>query len=198
MIIYLIRHGKTKGTEQHLYCGATNLPLSDNGRKELEENGRSRTEALKLDGFRYMTSGMRRCNETLKLLFGDVDYQENPEFREISFGIFEMHNYEELKDRADYQKWLDEDPEQTAPPEGESGEAVRKRVLHAFDELVQEKEDTVLVSHGGVISTIMEYLFPEEEKNRYEWQPKPGEGYRLEQTAAGGFTYQKVMEEKEN
>ena len=32
-------------------------------------------------------------------------------------------------------------------------------------------------THGGVIATIMEHLFPGEGKNRYQWQPKPGHGY---------------------
>ena len=34
-----------------------------------------------------------------------------------------------------------------------------------------------VVIHSGVIATIMEHLFPEENKSRYQWQPRPGEGY---------------------
>ena len=30
------------------------------------------------------------------------------------------------------------------------------------------------------VLTIMQALFPEEEKNGYEWQPRPGGGYRLD------------------
>ena len=36
MIIYLIRHGKTAANEQHLYCGSTDLPLSEEGLAELQ------------------------------------------------------------------------------------------------------------------------------------------------------------------
>ena len=54
---------------------------------------------------------------------------------------------------------------------------MRRRVLEAFSEI---REDTVLVAHGGVIAAIMEHLFPEENKNRYQWQPDPGRGYRIE------------------
>ena len=32
MSIYLIRHGKTEANEKHLYCGSTDLPLSEKGR----------------------------------------------------------------------------------------------------------------------------------------------------------------------
>ena len=35
MTIYLIRHGKTSANEKHLYCGSTDLPLSNAGKEEL-------------------------------------------------------------------------------------------------------------------------------------------------------------------
>ena len=36
MSIYLIRHGRTEANEKWLYCGSTDLSLSEKGRKELE------------------------------------------------------------------------------------------------------------------------------------------------------------------
>ena len=35
------------------------------------------------------------------------------------------------------------------------------------------------VTPGGVIAAIMARLFPQEGKNRYEWQPRPGHGYAV-------------------
>ena len=35
MIIYLIRHGRTEANEKWLYCGSTDLSLSEKGREEL-------------------------------------------------------------------------------------------------------------------------------------------------------------------
>ena len=37
MTIYLIRHGRTEANEKWLYCGWTDLPLSDGGRAQLRE-----------------------------------------------------------------------------------------------------------------------------------------------------------------
>ena len=37
----------------------------------------------------------------------------------------------------------------------------------------------VVHDHGGVISAIMQYCFPDEGKHLYEWQPKNGHGYLL-------------------
>lgn len=168
MTIYIIRHGKTMANEQHLYCGSTDLPLSDTGREELKN--------LQYDikNVRFITSGMKRTNETLQILFGDVPFDIDPRFREVDFGIFEMHSYDQLKDTPDYQTWLTGNNDANVPPNGESGLQMTERVLQAFSEL---QEDTCIITHGGVIAAIMEYLFPEENKNRYEWQSKNGCGY---------------------
>ena len=170
MTIYLIRHGKTEANEKHLYCGSTDLPLSESGRAELDNIH------YDIKNVRFITSGMKRTDETMRILFGDIPYEIDPRFREVDFGIFEMHSYDQLKDTPEYQAWLTGDNEANIPPQGESGVQMKARVLQAFSEI---KEDTCIITHGGVIATIMEALFPEEEKNRYQWQPKNGGGYVL-------------------
>ena len=171
MTIYLIRHGKTEANEQHLYCGSSDLPLSEKGREELAELH------YEISNVRFLTSGMKRTDETLEILFGDVPHTVEPRFREVDFGIFEMHSYEQLKDVPAYQTWITGDNEANVPPQGESGARMKCRVLEALSEV---REDTCIVTHGGVIATIMAHLFPEEGKNRYQWQPQNGHGYRVE------------------
>ena len=170
MTIYLIRHGKTEANEKHLYCGSTDLSLSVAGREELQNI------RYDIKNVRFITSGMKRTNETLQTLFGEVPYEIEPRFREVDFGIFEMHSYDQLKDTPEYQAWLAGDNEINVPPKGESGEQMKARVLEALSEI---KDDTCVITHGGVIASIMEYLFPNEGKNRYQWQPKPGCGYAI-------------------
>lgn len=175
MILYLIRHSKTAANERHLYCGATDLPLSPGGIEELQQF------SYQVPGScRFLTSGMLRTEQTLELLFGTVPHQADSRFREVDFGIFEMHSYEQLKENPDYLTWITGDNEANIPPCGESGNAMRCRVLEALDELLSENRDTVLIAHGGTIAIVMDYLFPNEGKNRYTWQPKPGCGYRIE------------------
>lgn len=170
MTFYLIRHGATLANEQHLYCGSTDLPLSESGKRALQ--------ALHYDihPTRFLTSGMRRTDETLQILFGNVPFLREPRFREVDFGAFEMHSYTQLKDTPAYQRWLTGDNERNVPPDGESGAQMQKRVLEAFGELT---DGAAVVTHGGVIATIMQSLFPEEGKNRYQWQPRPGCGYAV-------------------
>ena len=175
-MIYLIRHGKTEAKEKHLYCGSTDLPLSPAGRTEL------RQLRYEIKNVRFITSGMKRTEETLRLLFGEVPHTRNPAFREVDFGSFEMRSYGQLKEDPDYQDWISGDNEANIPPRGESGSQMKARVLAAFGEI---PDGTVIITHGGCIAAIMESLFPEEGKNRYEWQPKPGHGYALRD---GGYT----------
>ena len=170
MTIYLIRHGKTEANERRLYCGSTDLSLSEGGREALA--------GLSYDvkNVRFLTSGMKRANETLELLFGNVSYEMEPRFREVDFGIFEMRSYEDLKDNQQYRAWCHGDNEANVPPGGESGVQMKHRVLEAFSEL---REDTCIVTHGGVIAAVMAHLFPEEGRSRYQWQPANGCGYRI-------------------
>lgn len=177
-MIYLIRHGETEANVKHIYCGSTDLPLSDAGVEKLQ--------TLKYDvgDAEFITSGMQRTEQTLRLLFGDVIHKVDPRFREIDFGIFEMRSYYDLKDTPEYQKWLDGDNEANVCPGGESGRQMEVRVMEAFGELNERylgagSLDTVVVTHGGVIAAIMYNLFPGEEKNRFDWQPAPGHGYAI-------------------
>lgn len=184
--IYLIRHGVTAANERHLYCGSTDLPLSPAGQTALEG------ARIPLPGpCRFATSGMRRTAQTLALLFGDVPFRVDPRLREMDFGAFEGKSYDQLRDRPDYQAWISGDNEQNPTPGGESGAEMTARVLAALEDYRNSGENWVLVTHGGPIAAIMAALFPEEGKNRYQWQPAPGGGYRLEDN-----TYQAVSPEK--
>jgi alpha-ribazole phosphatase len=178
MTIYLIRHGKTLANEQHLYCGSSDLPLSDGGKESLTGLNYQISDA------KFLTSGMLRTEQTLKILFGNVAHDVEPGFREVDFGAFELQSYDQLKDTPAYQQWLSGDNETNVPPGGESGAQMKLRVLDALSRI---QEDTVVITHGGVIAAVMAHCFPQENKSRYEWQPKCGEGY-----AISGNVYWKI------
>lgn len=174
MKLYLIRHGQTEANLRHLYCGSTDLPLSDAGREALLSIRYPKPE--KAD---YITSGMRRCNETMDLLFHPESVVVCPDLREIDFGIFEMRGYDELKDDPAYQTWISGDNMTNTPPGGESGLDMTCRVMAAFREILLRGKNAVIVTHGGVIAAIMAECFSGENRNRYQWQPAPGCGYLL-------------------
>ena len=175
MNIYLIRHGATQANEEHRYCGSTDLPLSEGGRKAL------RALHYEICPQYFVTSGRRRADETLQILFGDVPYCPDSRFREVDFGAFEMKTYEELKGDPAYQAWITGDNEANIPPGGESGTQMTCRGLEGFQEL---PDGTAVITHGGVIAAIMAHLFPEAGRHRYQRQPSNGRGYAL---YPGGF-----------
>lgn len=177
--VLLLRHGRTEANDRRLYCGSTDLPLSEGGRAALL--------ALKaaggyppLEGFRVVTSGMKRTEETLSLLYGETPHEREPDLREMDFGAFEMRGYEELKDDPSYRAWCSGDNMDNTAPGGESGRAMAERAAACFSRLRCEGRDLCIVTHGGVIAAIMASLFPEENKSLYQWQPENGKGYLIE------------------
>lgn len=182
--IYLIRHGKTKANEARIYCGISDLSLSENGIRELREK-RCYYKNLISDKAKYFTTGMSRTNQTFEILFGEdgkiPEYSVIEGFREINFGIFELKSYDELKDNPEYIEWISGNYESNVPPNGESGDQMSKRVLETFESFLENtEEESVLVCHGGTAYYLMRYLFPKEGKTLFEWEPKNGCGYLIE------------------
>lgn len=175
MKLILLRHGETLAQEMHLYCGSTDLPLSCAGREKL------RPPKIDVRGFLPMTSGMKRADETLMQLFSRKPLMIEPRFREMDFGSFEMHSYEELKISPEYISWITDEHEQVCCPGGESTSAFRARVRAGLEALIAAEKDVLLVCHGGVIAAIMQALFPREQRHMFAWQPRHGCGYMLKQ-----------------
>lgn len=180
MKIHLIRHGMTKANEEKLYCGWQNLSLSDKGIKHLKTLKEHYSYPY---GDIYISSPMKRCIETLKILYRNAVISETFEgFKEINFGDFEGKNYDYLKDLSEYQNWLT-DYEVHAPPNGENYLVFKERVMQAFNDVLIKYEDKganlIIVTHGGVIRTIMSewvdtnILF-------FDWKVPCGLGYTID------------------
>ena len=178
--IYLFRHGITEGNKRRLYYGSSDIPLIEEGIEAIK----TRREAgiyPDLSGFKVITTNLKRTEQTLFEMYGrEVPHETDPRMREFSFGEFEMHSYEELKDREDYQAWISGDNWRNICPNGESGEIMLNRSLEAMKEYIGT--DCIIVCHGGVIAGLMLTWFPGDETSEhfYAWQPKPSEGYRID------------------
>ncbi len=182
-MVCLIRHGQTSANEEHRYCGRTDLPLSANGLCRLHE--------LKATGICPSVdccyhSGLSRAQQTASIYFQDTPMIEMAQFREFDFGDFELHSYEELKDNPVYLHWIDQ-IETESCPNGESYVEFKLRVLDGWSCLLSDiksnqtpdQQKIAVVTHGGVIATLMDHLFPGQ-RHFYAWQPACGEGYRIE------------------
>ena len=178
--VYLIRHGKTEANEKHLYCGKTDISLSERGKKELYD---IKSTVKYPECISFFSSGAKRANETLEILYPEKTYSEINEFWEYNFGDFEMKSYDMLKENKEYIKWITDKDGQVLCPNGESKSQYKKRIKEAFNRFIKKcftenRNEAILVCHGGTIGTILE-IFYDDSKNFYEHQPNCGRGYKI-------------------
>ena len=189
--IVLIRHGITEGNEQRMYYGSTNVSLSERGMRLLEKQKAEGLYPVSEDA-QYFTTGMLRTEQTLEIIYGEQEHGVIEDLRELDFGEFEMRTYEQLNSIPEYQRWITAEDTGKAPPGGESIDHFTERIRRGFEELKAQNElhmlrlrnrgreaMTICICHGGVISGIMDYVWPGEYKNFFEWIPDPGHGYIL-------------------
>ena len=148
MTVWLIRHGRTAWNDTGRYQGQTDLPLSNEGTAELVRADFSPKTV-------YVTP-LRRTQETAKILFPDARQVVLDDLREMDFGAFEGRTYIEMENDADYRAWV-EGKCRGRCPGGESRDEFAARVCAAFEELMDESEDdVVIVAHGGTQMSVME------------------------------------------
>lgn len=182
MKIYIIRHGQTYCNEKRLYCGKEDINLSENGIQSLNELKKEFYYPL---SDLYFTSGAKRTNETLEILFPKVAYEKRNKFWEYDFGQFELKSYDNLKENNEYIKWILDKEGLIACPNGESRIDFNKRIRDEFKDFIYKlKEKDVksacLITHGGVIVSILSGFMKENRGNFYELQPSCGQGYELD------------------
>ncbi len=158
--IFLIRHGATVLTAEDRFAGATDVPLSDEGREQ------ARRLALRLAGESIgavYASPLGRTVETASILAEphQLEPQKRDGLREISHGRWEQMTRVEVEatfpdEAADWEK----DPYTFAPLNGESGLAVTARALPVLIEIVRTHpgENVLVVSHKATIRLLLSSL----------------------------------------
>lgn len=186
--ILFIRHGATKGNKEHRYIGKTDEELSREGRLELEQ---AIADGCYPEADLVLSSPLKRCLQTAQLLYPDLEAITVPDWKEINFGEFEGKNYEELKEDARYQAWIDSNGNLPFP-EGESRQdfitrceqgfrimmnkyAVNSLVLGSAEQKNPPRKFTIAcIVHGGTIMSIMSRFCG---GDYYDYQTANGRGY---------------------
>lgn len=174
--IYLIRHSVTAGNLESRYVGSrTDESLCTEGVCLLEKMVWPPVE-------RVFASPMKRCLETARILYPDMDILVEESLRECDFGEFENKNYKELSGNEAYQRWIDSGG--VLPfPGGESREIFSRRCVEGFSRcvshcLAESFKTAALVVHGGTIMSILS-VCAQAGGDYFSWQVKNGEGYLL-------------------
>ena len=179
--LIMIRHGATKANEEHRYLGNTDESLRVQGITILQKEKNNGTYPM-ID--KLFTSPMKRCIQTVEILYPDIQPVIIPDWREMDFGDFEGKNYQDLQEDRRYQKWIDSNG--TLPfPNGESRENFIKRSKQGLYAMCKELSKTVrsadmkhvvigMIVHGGTIMALLSSFYGGE---YFDHQTANGKGY---------------------
>ena len=155
--VLLVRHGATVLSAEDRFAGATNVELSDEGRRQVEALSR-RLAGQPIAAF--YASPLDRTMETARILAAPHGKAVEPEagFLEINHGVWEGLTRQEAETRFGdmYVKW-EEDPYNFAPEGGETGLAVAARAMPALLRAVGAHAGGMIcvVSHKATIRLLL-------------------------------------------
>jgi broad specificity phosphatase PhoE len=158
--IFLIRHGATLLSAEDRFAGATDVPLSDEGRQQAQRLA-ARLSTERVAG--VYASDLARTQETARILAAPhgLEVQARPGLREISHGHWEQMTRQEVEKLYPEEafEW-ERDPYTFAPSGGESGLQVTARALPALIELVRAHngQNVIVVSHKATIRLLLSSL----------------------------------------
>lgn len=150
--LYLTRHGQTLFNEKGLMQGWSDSPLSELGVRQtlaakefIEENN------LAFD--RVISSPLTRCLKTTRMLVDDQRFEINEHLREWNFGYFEGEPSTAVhKDVRWRQVVKGEVPNFFKENGGEGYQEFIDRFMVGMDEIINSKDESILVvTHGAVI-----------------------------------------------
>ncbi|MCF6445544.1 histidine phosphatase family protein [Nereida sp. MMG025] len=144
MTLWMVRHGPTHAKTM---VGHADIPadLSDT-------NALGRLSAFLPDA-PVVSSDLIRATATADAIQAHrTRLPHHSDLREIDFGDWDLKRFDEIQDQAHIRKYWEE-PGNIAPPNGESWNAVYRRVSDTIDALRAEHSELIIVCHFGVILT---------------------------------------------
>ncbi|MBU0665221.1 MAG: histidine phosphatase family protein [Proteobacteria bacterium] len=183
MRLILLRHGRTGLSGR--YVGSSDVPLSEEGREQILDL-RSSLGTMKIDVL--LASPMLRCTQSASLLELGLPMQLDSELREIDFGRWEGKTFAEIEaqDPELVQHWAS-GTDDFCFPDGEATAGFVSRVDAVRNRLLASDAKTMLlVTHGGVIRSLICGLLGLSQKNYLLFQVAKGHYSTIELYAGGG------------
>ena len=170
----LIRHGQTDMNKDQLYYGRLDVPINETG-KEQAENTRKNLIELEIDYDKIYSSPMKRAYETAEIVnYKNLEIEKDDELREMDFGIFEGLSYKEIiKKYPEEMEKLKKDWKTYSYVTGENPFMLQKRALK-FLEKIDKNKNNMVVTHWGIICTLLSFLFSSELEGYWKYQVKNG------------------------
>lgn len=178
MAIYLVRHA-TPEVEKGICYGQSDLNLKEGYESQFEKM----IAALPSSNAKVISSPLLRCKLFAHRLSDKIVIDER--LMEISFGEWELSSWDDIP-KNEIDPWF-KDYLNVAPPDGESYQELRERVIDFCEERLHDRnDDLIVVCHAGVIRTILSWYsdIPEKESLALEL----GYGEIIELTESGKYS----------
>jgi len=162
--IYLVRHGQTDWNATLRLQGQEDTPLNDTGRGQASRNGSVLAKILSnRHEFDFVASPLGRTCETMEIVrkalgLSADGYRTDDVLKEIHFGDWQGKTWDQLRETHPQEIAARfDDPWNTVAP-GKGGESFAMLSDRALGWLGSVKQDTVVVTHGGIIRCVMGHI----------------------------------------
>mgnify|MGYP001825389289 CR=1 FL=1 len=185
MRFIFVRHPQTIANEIGYIYGKTDYPYTELGQKQcalaIEAATGFQCDQLvssPLGRARHLAEGIAKNKDMMMIL--------DEALEEMHYGILEGLTVDEgqVKYPEVMERFLKGDDDFTIP-EGEDVEHFFFRVHSFLEQCLEKNEDVLIVSHGGVIRTAIEYLLDAEEG--FSWSLEIGNGSIIEIVCEDGY-----------
>lgn len=159
--LYLVRHGKTVGSEVKTYKGSIDIPMSEAGIEQIKMTAgfiSNYDKASRLSA--VYCSPLSRAVKSAEIIAEAYGLTPliSPDLMERHFGIWEGMSYTEIKEKypEEFEAWAN-NPLVYSPTNGESTLEVRDRIIPALENIISRHngESIAIVAHGGVNRIIL-------------------------------------------
>ena len=156
--LYFVRHGQTIWNVENKICGATDVPLTDEGRRQAEMTGQ-RLKMLAEQGVFFadeiLSSPLSRARDTAEIIseITGIPMRVEPRLVERNFGRFESTP----RDGAEF--YVAKRQMADSFSGGESTLRVAQRIYNLLDELSVDPKTYLLAAHNGLARVIETYFY---------------------------------------
>jgi len=152
--LYFVRHGETVWNVENKICGATDSPLTENGRSQAEELGENiLRQGIKFDEILF--SPLSRARDTALIIseITGISARVEPRLIEQNFGKWEGTPRNGVDFKADKENFA------TDYDGGESMLKLCQRIYNLLDDIRLEPDKTyLLVAHNGIARAVNSYF----------------------------------------
>ncbi len=176
MKLYLVRHARVESGYVGCYNGHIDINASQDGLLEAKSNY-EKLGTISFDAL--FCSTLQRARQTIELFDVKQDILYSDALREKSWGRHEGKTYDEVAEMEcqayeNFEQWL-------SVLDGESVETFRQRVSSFFHTLCKQSfENVLVVTHAGVIYTLIHLLKGCSLEEAFGEQISYGEIYELD------------------